>query len=270
MNGLEVHVFSLDGDVPRLAGLLTPDELERAARFRFDRDRNRYIVCRGTLRELLGVTGRFVYGPYGKPRLEGSEIRFNVSHSHGLGMIAIAQGREVGCDIERIEQKFADEQIPERFFSPAEVAALRALPEPEQCEAFFRCWTRKEAFIKACGMGVSLPLDSFDVTLGRRAALLRGAEGWFLRAVDAPEGYAAALVLKDLRRKSRPSAHDHADQFLHIVDEEIGRGVGERLWLKAPAYAAGANLRVARSQHVDSAIADHDRLRAADASFLHQ
>jgi 4'-phosphopantetheinyl transferase len=204
MTGLEVHVFPLDVDVCRLAGLLAPDEQGRASRFRFDRDRNRYIACRGTLRALLGARAPFAYGPYGKPRLEGSEIRFNVSHSHGVGMIAIARGREVGCDIERIEQKFADEQIPERFFSPAEVAALRALPEAEQCQAFFRVWTRKEAFIKACGMGMSLALDSFDVTLGEHAALLRGAEGWFLRAVKAPEGYAAAIVLKDLRRKRRP------------------------------------------------------------------
>jgi len=196
MTGLEIHFFSLDGDARHLAGLLTPDELERAARFHFERDRNRYVVCRGTLRELLGVKAPFVYGPYGKPFMEGSEIRFNVSHSHGMGMIAIARGREVGCDIERVEQKFADEQIPERFFSPAEVAALRALPAAEQCEAFFRIWTRKEAFIKACGMGLSLPLDSFDVTLGRRAALLRGGEGWSLDSVDAPEGYAAAVVLE--------------------------------------------------------------------------
>jgi 4'-phosphopantetheinyl transferase len=197
MTDLEIHVFSLDGDARRLAGILTPDELERAARFRFDRDRNRYIVCRGTLRELLGARAPFVYGPYGKPRLEGSDVRFNVSHSHGLGMIAIARGREVGCDIERVDPSFADEKIPEQFFSPHEVAALRALPESEQCAAFFRCWTRKEAFIKACGMGLSLPLDSFDVTLGERAALLRGAEGWSLHSVDAPEGYATAVVLED-------------------------------------------------------------------------
>jgi 4'-phosphopantetheinyl transferase len=210
MTGVEIHVFPLDGDIPRLARLLTSDERDRAARFHFDRDRNRYIVCRGTLRELLGVRSRFVYGRYGKPRLEGSDVQFNVSHSHGMGLIAIARGREVGCDIERIEQRFVDEQIPERFFSPREVAALRALPDSEQCHAFFRCWTRKEAFIKACGMGVSLALDSFDVTLGQPAALLRGADGWFLRAVEAPAGYAAAIVMQDLRRVSRPGSRTPA------------------------------------------------------------
>ena len=140
-----------------------------------------------------------MYGPYGKPRLEGSDVQFNVSHSHGMGLIAIARGREVGCDIERIEPGFADEQIPERVFSPYEIATLRALPEPDQCEAFF-CWPDAQVI---CAhremMGVSLALDSFDVTLGESAALLRGAEGWFLRAVEAPEGYAAAIVMQDLR-----------------------------------------------------------------------
>jgi len=200
---IDVHFFSLDVDAGRFAGMLTPDEVERASRFRFDRDRNRYMVCRGTLRELLGVGEPFVYGAYGKPGIAGSDVRFNVSHSHSMGMIAVARGREVGCDIERIEQRFADEQIPERFFSPYEVAALRALPQSEQRDAFFRCWTRKEAFIKACGMGVSFGLDTFDVSLGDRTELLRGAEGWFLRGVEAPDGYAAAIVLKDLRRVTR-------------------------------------------------------------------
>lgn len=198
---VEVHCFSLDVDAARLrelAGFLSAEERERARRFRFERDRNRFTACRGTLRELLGVSSgvRFAYGAFGKPRLEDSDVRFNVSHSHGMAMIATTRGREVGCDIERIDPSFADDKIPERFFSPYEVAALRALPASDQCEAFFRCWTRKEAFIKACGMGMSLALDSFDVSLGR-PALLRGAEGWSLYDVDAPAGYAAALVLED-------------------------------------------------------------------------
>jgi 4'-phosphopantetheinyl transferase len=199
---VEVHCFSLDVDAARLRelnGFLSWEERERATRFRFDRDRNRFVTCRGILRELLGVKARenFVYGAYGKPRLADSEIRFNVSHSHDVAMIAIARGREVGCDIERIDASFADDKIAERFFSPYEVAALRALPKEDQCAAFFRCWTRKEAYIKACGMGMSLALDSFDVTLGERPALLRGAEGWSLGDVEAPEGYAAAVVLAD-------------------------------------------------------------------------
>jgi 4'-phosphopantetheinyl transferase len=201
---VEVHSFSLDVDAARLReleGSLSLEERERAARFRFDRDRNRFTVCRGTLRELLGVRRdqRFVYGAYGKPMLAGSALRFNVSHSHGMAMIAISRGREVGCDIERIDPAFVDDKIPERFFSPCEVAALRALPEEKQCHAFFRCWTRKEAYIKACGMGIYLALDSFDVTLApdQPSALLRGADGWSLYDIEAPDGYAAALVLAD-------------------------------------------------------------------------
>jgi len=193
---IDVHFFSLDVEAGRFAGLLTPDEMERASRFRFDRDRNRYIVCRGTLRELLAVGEPLVYGAYGKPYLPGSDLHFNVSHSHSMGMIAVARGREVGCDIERVDPSFAVENIPENFFSAYEVATLRALPESEKCGAFFRCWTRKEAFIKACGKGVSLALDSFDVSLGNRAELLRGAEGWFLQAVEAPEGYEAAVAVE--------------------------------------------------------------------------
>jgi 4'-phosphopantetheinyl transferase len=206
---VEVHYFSLDA-APRLkelAGFLSADERERAARFRFDRDRDRYIVCRGSLRELLAARLRiapasvqFVYGRFGKPAIDQPEIRFNVSHSHGMAMIALARSREVGCDIERIDPLFAGEKIPERFFSPYEVAALRALPAADQCDAFFRCWTRKEAYIKACGMGISLALDSFDVTVGpnQPPALLRGADGWSLRAIDAPPaGYAAAVVVSD-------------------------------------------------------------------------
>jgi 4'-phosphopantetheinyl transferase len=197
---VRVYFFSLDVGAARireLQSLLSWEERERAQRFRFDRDRDRFIVCRGTLRELLDLRAdqHFEYGAFGKPRLAGSEMQFNVSHSHGVAMIAMARGREIGCDIERIDPAFADDNIPERFFSPYEVAALRAFPAEEQCAAFFRCWTRKEAYIKACGMGVSLALDSFDVTLDRPAALLRGAEGWTLQDVDAPLGYAAAVTI---------------------------------------------------------------------------
>lgn len=207
---VDVHFFSLDSGAAELAERLSPEERRRAARFRFERDRDRYIVCRGTLRKLLDVPPAvpFVYGPFGKPMLEGSDVKFNVSHSHGMAMIAVTRSREIGCDIERIDRAFADDRIPEHFFSPSEVACLRALPKAEQCDAFFRCWTRKEAFIKACGMGVSKALDSFDVTLapGEAAALLRGAEGWSMLGVGAPEGYAAAIVIADQPGMTMPTS----------------------------------------------------------------
>jgi 4'-phosphopantetheinyl transferase len=196
---VDLRFFSLEVDVERLSCLLSGEEQERASRFKFDRDRNRFIACRGTLRELLRMKPHenFSYGKFGKPMLEGSQIHFNVSHSNGMGMIAIVRGREVGCDIERIDPSFANDKIPEQFFSPREVAALRALPAEDQCDAFFRCWTRKEAYIKACGKGMYLPLDSFDVTLApdRPAAFLRGVEGWSLHEVQAPPGFAAAMVM---------------------------------------------------------------------------
>jgi 4'-phosphopantetheinyl transferase len=214
---VEIHYVSLDAvaRLNELADLLSAEERERASRFRFERDRNRFIVCRGSLREFLALklgvapaSVQFVYGSFGKPMLADPEIQFNVSHAHGMAMIAMTQGREVGCDIERIDPSFAAGQIPERFFSPYEIAALRALPIAEQCDAFFRCWTRKEAYIKACGMGVSLDLASFDVTLApdQPAALLRGADGWSLHPVDAPAGYAAAVVLRDQPAITMPTS----------------------------------------------------------------
>jgi 4'-phosphopantetheinyl transferase len=193
---VEVRFFSLEVGSQGLLEHLSADELERASRFYFDRDRERFVVCRGTLRRVLGAeldadpaAMRFEYGAYGKPVLVGSDLQFNVSHSHGVGMIAVSREGEVGCDVERVDPAFMKEQIPERFFAPTEVTALRSLPVGSQCERFFRIWTRKEAFIKACGMGVSLALDSFDVT---RAL----PDGWSVKDVSAPEGFAAAVVAR--------------------------------------------------------------------------
>lgn len=196
----------------RLRPLLEPGELERADRFYFDRDRHGFIITRATLRLLLGgALGlhprqlRFRYGPCGKPLLIGAEadggVHFNVSHSHELALIALAAGRHVGVDVEFIRPQPADAPT-EQFFSPREADALRALPAPQRQQAFFAAWTRKEAFIKALGAGLALPLDSFDVSLGpddppallavRGAAQATGP--WRLVALDPAPGYAGALV----------------------------------------------------------------------------
>jgi 4'-phosphopantetheinyl transferase len=111
-----------------------------------------------------------------------------------MAVYAVSRTREVGIDIEQINAQFAHDQIPERFFSAAEVAALRALPESLQIEAFFQIWTRKEAYVKARGLGLSLPLDSFDVSLGEPARFLRGTGGWSIESIEPAPGYAAALV----------------------------------------------------------------------------
>lgn len=216
----EVHVWraSLDQSpesVARLAELLGEDERERAARFFFEKDRRRFTVARGILRTLLaGYLGirpeavRFRYGLRGKPFLEpegGAEtLRFNLSHSNEMALLAFSPGRELGIDIEWMRANLACEQIAERFFSPSEVGTLRSLPPEVRPRAFFTCWTRKEAFIKARGTGLSSPLAEFDVSLapGEPARLLRTAwdrdeaARWELRELHPAPNYAAALAVE--------------------------------------------------------------------------
>jgi len=184
---VEVWRASLDQEPDvraRLEAVLDRDERERAATFRFDRDRNRYVVGRGLLRTLLAryldrapEELRFRYGRERKPSLVGDELRFNLAHAEGTVLYAFSSAFEVGVDVELLRPDAADTRVAERFFSPREVAALRALPKSDQPHAFLACWTRKEAFLKARGDGLMLPLDSFDVTLapGEPAELLRTA-----------------------------------------------------------------------------------------------
>jgi 4'-phosphopantetheinyl transferase len=222
----EIHVWRLDlsrghSEVQRLRGLLSHDELERAARFRFDTDRNDFIVSRGTLRDLLGwYLGtapsklRFAYSEYGRPGLTADssvgEVEFNVSHSGGVALLAFADRRKIGIDVEKVRRDFGTAEIAERFFSTVERAALRELPQARRHEAFFRCWTRKEAFIKALGEGLSHPLDQFDVSLSPTspAELLatRPDAGevrrWSMWNIQVPGDYAAALVAE--RQRNTP------------------------------------------------------------------
>ena len=220
LEGDAVHVWraSLDSpgvSVPELSGVLAPDERDRAARFHFPRDRDRWIAGRGVLRFLLAryLGGRperlgFAYGAQGKPALATTDaaagLRFNVSHSAGVALYAVTRGRDVGVDVEALRADFATDEIAERFFSPAERQALRGLPPERRCEAFFACWTRKEAYIKARGQGLSLALDAFDVSLtpGEPAALLATrddaaqAERWSLHALDPGPGFAGAVAVE--------------------------------------------------------------------------
>ena len=214
----DVHVWlaSLDSNashVARLAKILAADESRRAERFRFEKDRHHFIVGRGLLRTILAgylgddpATLRFKYGPQGKPDLEGDRshqaLRFNLSHSAGLALYAVTRDREVGVDIERLRPDMTEEKIAKRFFSTREVESLAEVPSTQRTQAFFNCWTRKEAFIKARGEGVSLPLDQFDVTLtpGEPAALLRtaydpdDAARWSLHALSPSVGFAGAVA----------------------------------------------------------------------------
>jgi 4'-phosphopantetheinyl transferase len=212
---LSAWLIPIDAAPHRLRDLtetLSPDEQQRAARFHFERDRVRFIAARGALRRILGrylnrppAEIAFAYSPYGKPSLSAEPwLSFNISHSGDWAICAFAQGRRVGVDIELIRRELGEETIAERFFSPREVADLRSLPADEQPAAFFRCWTRKEAFVKARGEGLSLPLDRFDVSLRPDAppALLRTlddpreAARWSMLALSAPPDYEAAIVVE--------------------------------------------------------------------------
>jgi 4'-phosphopantetheinyl transferase len=215
----EVHVWrtSLDqqaAHVSRLVTTLAHDERARAERFHFHRDRDRFIVARGTLRAILGgylgiepAALRFSYSDHGKPSLSTAHrtmLRFNISHSNELALFAITEMRELGVDLEWIRHDVADDRIAERFFSAEEVGVLRALPKEIQSEAFFNCWTRKEAYIKAIGEGLSMPLSRFVVSLapGEPAALL-SANGsnkdtevsrWSFRDLNLGKGYKGAVI----------------------------------------------------------------------------
>ncbi|MBA3256820.1 MAG: 4'-phosphopantetheinyl transferase superfamily protein [Pyrinomonadaceae bacterium] len=214
----EVHVWraTLDLQYSRVQSLqqtLAADERRRAERFYFQTDREHFIVGRGLLRAIIGryleiepSRLRFCYSPHGKPSLAGEfnadALCFNLSHADGLALYAVTRGRQLGIDIERVRADLADEQVAEQFFSPREVAVLRALSGDMQQLAFFNCWTRKEAYIKARGEGLSLPLDQFDVSLapGGPAALLSTAGNpqeafrWSLRELTPGSGYVAALA----------------------------------------------------------------------------
>ena len=216
-----VHVWRVPlaasaDDLARADALLAADERERADRFAFPDLRRCFVVGRAALRSILArYTGlqpaqiRFRYGARGKPSLDRpprpDSIRFNLSNSHELALVAVSRGQELGIDVEWTGRPFPDaEGIAERFFSPAERATLRALPPSQRLAAFYACWTRKEAFIKARGDGLALPLDAFDVSLAPDAppALLAGrgpaadVARWELHPLDLGPGYAAALVVE--------------------------------------------------------------------------
>jgi 4'-phosphopantetheinyl transferase len=195
-NEIAIWRASLDCEAAALRNLeatLSPDEISRADRFHFPRDRARFVAGRGILRALLGAylkreppSLNFRYGPQGKPELEqnrGDSIHFNLSHKEGLGVYAFARQRHLGIDVEAIATDFPGEDIARRFFSPGELQELAGLSPDQRAKAFFLAWTRKEAYIKARGQGLHIKLDSFDVTLtpGGPARFLRGiAPEWQL------------------------------------------------------------------------------------------
>ena len=201
-----------------LRQVLNADEIARADRFHFDRDRRRFIAARAQLRMILGrylvrdpqaIT--FSYGPRSKPHIAES-VGFNLSHSDDLAVVTVAHARSVGVDIEAIRTMKERDRIAGRFFSARENAALLSIPDSERTEAFFRCWTLKEAYVKATGDGLAQPTESFEVTFGRgeQTELLRvdgkpeEASRWKLIEFSPAPNFVGALAVEghdwELRR----------------------------------------------------------------------
>ena len=221
--GGEIHLWRIPllaepGIAADRARLLIDDELDRMGRYRFERDRERFAMCRGALRILLGrylsIDPRQVrlrYSPKGKPELDQTagtrhrhDLRFNLSDSSDWALLAITRGDEIGVDIERVRPLPDAEILARDHFSPREYDEYKALPPSEKLAGFFNCWTRKEAWLKATGEGITVPLDRFDVTLvpGQGPRLLR-VEGdpdaparWALYDCVPAQDYVGAIAVK--------------------------------------------------------------------------
>jgi 4'-phosphopantetheinyl transferase len=214
----EVHVWRTTLALPEAAAVrlkqrLSADERDRMERFRFEQDRRRHLIGRGLLRTLLGgylnlapQDLRFKIAAAGKPHLAPGQgqLQFNVSHSGQYVLIAIADGRAVGIDVEEVHDDFDVDEVAVHFFSACEQCDLKTFTGRAKIEAFYNCWTRKEAYLKAQGAGLSFPLDQFDVSLrpDEPARLIATrpdtaeARRWQLGALDVADGYKAALVVE--------------------------------------------------------------------------
>ncbi len=214
----EVHVFAFGLDLPapsvrELERTLSPDERTRAGKLKLARDRARFVAGRALMRSILAdhlgtdpLRVRFVYDANGKPGLSGGDaatgLRFNLSASHGLGLLAVRLDRDVGVDVERVRPFPQAMSVAERVFSREELAALRARPPEDRDAAFFSIWTRKEAVVKCLGSGLSFPTGSFTVaprpTEGAECVLvetLRGPETLWVHSLPGPsERFVAALA----------------------------------------------------------------------------
>ena len=200
--------------IDRLVPLLSADERERAGRFHFRRDAMRWIAARATLREILGRCLHedpralaFTYGDKGKPALAapagGLDLQFSLAHSAHLAVYGVTVDCPVGVDVERLRPLTDMDQIAERTFSRQECTALRGLPVAARPAGFFNCWTRKEAYIKAVGLGLSYPLERFSVSLAPGAPARLEAveiepahvEAWMMAALAPRSGFVGAVVV---------------------------------------------------------------------------
>ncbi len=221
----EVHLWQATlaaepDELACFAKLLSPDESARATRLIDPQARDRFIAGRGLLRTILGrylakppAEISFAYGEQGKPSLAGEEhgLSFNLSHADDLLLLAVARHREVGIDLEEVRADLPFREMAGRYFASRERAELFGLPPEAQLPAFYRCWTRKEAYLKGCGSGFSRPSDSFAVSLlpDHPPALIEHRPSpeepalWYLLDVPVPPGYCAALAVTGGRPRLR-------------------------------------------------------------------
>jgi 4'-phosphopantetheinyl transferase len=219
-DAIEVVMARLDvgpDAVRAAAALLSDAERHRAGRFAFDRERRRFVVARSRLRQLLGArlgvrpdAVELVYGKRGKPalarRFADWDLRFNLSHCDDVAVYALSHGREIGVDVEAVRVVPDADAIAARMFSRGENEVYRSVDPRDKPLAFFNCWTRKEAFIKALGDGLYHPLDRFDVSLapGDPARILRVESttgddcGWTLHGFRPGPGLIGAIVVQSL------------------------------------------------------------------------
>jgi 4'-phosphopantetheinyl transferase len=211
-----VHTGGSSAVAEEVERVLAPDEKARADQFRFSHLRRSFVLARGALRILLGcyldvspASIRFTYGSRGKPALaRPARVDFNASHSGGLAVFAFTAGCELGVDVEQIRPIQNMQRIADQFFCPEEAAELMSLTASQRERSFYLCWTRKEAYIKAIGDGLSAPLDGFRVTLehGQPARFIHiandvnSAKAWTLHDLPLAPGYAAALAYRGAGR----------------------------------------------------------------------
>lgn len=210
----EVPLRVESSSIVELETLLSADEQDRAGRFRFEKDRREFVVARGSLRKILShyasgspADWRFGYGVYGKPGLlnggESGGLRFNVSHSSGLALIAVTREREVGVDVEWVDRGVEMDSIATRFFNEEENAMLQGSSASERARIFFGIWTRKEALAKARGVGIGVELErmevpdpSDDLDFAPGIPVLRSDHPYYVADLECTDGYAGAIALE--------------------------------------------------------------------------
>ncbi len=207
------HFKNNKNQLKQYAALLSSDEIDRSRKFKFEKDQETYVITRAVLRILLGKYLKqapeeinFDYTKYKKPFLTPTNnLKFNVSHSGNMAAFAFYSNREIGVDIEKIKDDFDVLELAQNFFSKKEIEVLEKLPKSELARAFYRCWTRKESFIKAEGSGLSFPLDKFTVSIESDTSAeivetnfsSEAYKQWSLFSFIPQENYLAAVAVKD-------------------------------------------------------------------------